>query len=652
MWEFGTGTGRARIGSDPHASAQESGPRLGPEIGWVPTNGGVSEASDPPRCDAGKSLIEPSAESDAHSDDHDEGRLAPMDPAMLPSTDADEHAPEEDEEDTDLDDALGELRAALNEEPEAGEEPRAEAEASGPDQLTRVRELLETTDVLLVLPSEAFVYFYPANPEQVINAAQRAGFERVYFEQLGDELVALEYLRIWRENEEKRTWIRSTSPLVIEYCRARHPELLPYLAPVVTPAVAVARWLRLQHPTERKIVYAGLDAPAANGGEEFAANLSLSELLELLREREADPVDQAVLLRSLPPERRRYLSAAGGLPLPMLDQERASSLTFRKLRGLHTLAGLSRLIRESQDGEHLGFVDVLPFEGPLDHPALGPHEELYWRRGILELAEPPRAFEPVITRPAGLDLSVEYEPKPSRLPEKEINEVERVLEEVGNQHDGQYWRRDPVGYAGYLSLAEAILRKRPELAVGLFHMSRTYSKAIRDASHDALTDLYSYRALVERLEEEMGQANRAGTTLAMIFVDLDNFKEINDEHGHPVGNEMLRRVADVLRQTIRSTDIAGRFGGDEFVVLLVNADPQGAVRVAEQIRQRIAQIQIQVPNGHTQTTASIGLAFHSGTERSLLNTDDLFAEADASLYIAKAHGGNRVHPVVREEPTG
>ena len=74
-------------------------------------------------------------------------------------------------------------------------------------------------------------------------------------------------------------------------------------------------------------------------------------------------------------------------------------------------------------------------------------------------------------------------------------------------------------------------------------MSRKYLRAVRDATHDALTDLYSYRALVDRVREQVGQANRAGTDLAMLFVDLDKFKEINDDYGHPVGNKILREIA-------------------------------------------------------------------------------------------------------------
>lgn len=124
---------------------------------------------------------------------------------------------------------------------------RATEAASEPPTLTptgelaRLRELVDREPVVLVIPSEVFIQFYPAGPEQVINALHAAGFDQIYFESLGDELVALAYLRMWRDNVEKRTWIRSTNPLVVEYCRAKHPELLPYLAPIVPPALALAR---------------------------------------------------------------------------------------------------------------------------------------------------------------------------------------------------------------------------------------------------------------------------------------------------------------------------------------------------------------------------------------------------------------------------
>ena len=511
-------------------------------------------------------------------------------------------------------------------------------------QLTRVLSLLERESLGLIVPSEVFIHFYPAGPEQVVNGLRAAGFASIYFETLGDELVAFEYLRIWRENEAKRTWIRSTSPLVVDYCRDRHPELVPLLAPIVTPAQALARYLKYHQP-DLTLVYSGLDSPGVNGEDLYEAHLSFSELQDLLEKRGVELGQQPQLMGWFPPERRRYISTAGGLPLPMLDQERASSRTFRKLRGLHTLAGLSRLVQEN--GEYLGFVDILPFDGALDHPALGPSDELYWRRELLELAEPPRADEPVIVKPPDLDLAIGYEARRDASSE-EVDEVRRVLEDLGTEANGQFWKRDPRGFATYLAMAESLMRGQPEVAIGLFRMTKQYSKAIRDATHDALTDLYTYRALMERLDQEMARANRSGSTLGLLFVDLDVFKEINDRYGHPVGNEILRRVASVLSNTIRATDIAARYGGDEFVVLLVNSDPHGAVRVAEQIRQRVEEIEVPVSDGTVGTSTSIGMAFHSGSERSLLTSEDLLAEADASLYIAKAHGGNRVHPMVRE----
>ncbi len=523
-------------------------------------------------------------------------------------------------------------------------EPAPADDALPAEELEAARALVDRGPVVLVVPSEALIYFYPAGPEQVINALHAAGFDQIYFESLGDELVALAYLRMWRENTERRTWIRSTSPLVVEYCRARHPELLPYLAPIVPPALALARYLR-HLGEDRPLIYAGLESPEVNGERHFAAALSFPELAQFLHERGTEPRDQPLLLRSLPPERRRFVSAAGGLPLAMLDEERHSSRFFRRLRGMHYLSAVSRLVEEN--GSHLGFIDILPFDGNLDHPTMGPADELYRRRALLELAEPDAAEGPVIESPPGLDLTIMHRPRRSKLPEEAVAEIERALEEVRRQADGLEIA-EPSDYAGYLSLTESMVRNRPELAIGLLAMSRNYFRAVRDATHDALTDLYSYRALVERVREELGQANRAEQKLALLFIDLDRFKEINDQYGHPVGNELLRGVARELEMAIRSTDIAGRFGGDEFVLVLIDPDFEGALRVAEDVRARIANLRISVDDGWVGTTASVGIAFHAGSEGSLLSADDLFAEADAALYIAKAHGGNRVHPAVRE----
>ena len=195
-------------------------------------------------------------------------------------------------------------------------------------------------------------------------------------------------------------------------------------------------------------------------------------------------------------------------------------------------------------------------------------------------------------------------------------------------------------------------RGRASLLICPYYMSRRYQEAARDATHDALTGLYSYRTLDARLEEEVARANRSGASLTVMFVDLDDFKRINDTYGHQAGTEILKGIGDVIHSAIRSTDIAARFGGDEFVVILVNADRLGASRVAEEIRTNAASLKVQVPEGNVGVTLSIGLAYHAGAARSVLTSEALMAEADASLYVAKAQGGNSVHPVHGEELVG
>lgn len=517
--------------------------------------------------------------------------------------------------------------------------------------LERCAGAVDSGRAVLLLPTEALVYFYPATPEQLINACFAAGFKRVYFESVGDELVASEYLRLWRENG-RRSWIRSTSPIVVNYCRTKLPELLPFLVPVVTPAVALARYVRAQEASENggdlRIVYAGVGAPGVNGDESaIDVCISLEELEELLHEAEAAPLDQQLTLSRMPPERRRHLSLPGGLPLAMLEEQRQSSRRFKRERGVQGLPAVARaLIGEESE---LGFVDVLPFDGNLGHPAYGPPEDLYWRRQIADLVEPRRSESPVV-EPLDIDLGIHFRPREDALAEVDPDEVSRVLEMIGTTPEGKHWNTGSCGHATCVEFATAVARGRSTMALCPIYLSRQYEQAMQDAFHDALTGVYTYRVLDQRLEEELSRASRVGTSLAMLFVDLDRFKPINDTYGHQIGNDVLRGVAKILRDATRSTDIVCRYGGDEFVVILANPDREGAGRVAEQIRQGIEDFSVPTPDGgEAGVTVSIGVAYHSGITQTNLTGEELMAEADAALYVAKAQGGNTVHPAVGGE---
>ena len=510
--------------------------------------------------------------------------------------------------------------------------------------IDRCVESIESDRALLILPNEISVYFFPATPEQILNACFEAGFLTVYFEAIGDELVAAEYLRLWNDGSN-RSWLRSTSPVVVNYCRTRVPELLPFLAPVVTPAVALARHIRRIESENTDIVYTGFGAPGANGTkDDLDICISFDELEALLTDRGARPLDQPQTLYRLTPDRRRHLSLAGGLPRQLLEEQRQNSRTFRKERDLKALPTLARALIE--EGSPLGFVDILPFDGNLGHPAFGPGDDLYWRKEIAELSEPPRSEDPVVQPVGDLDLRTFFEPKKVDLETPDPAEVQEILEKIGTTPDGRYWNSGSCGHATCIEFAHAVARGRSTLSLCPIYLARQYEQASRDAMHDALTGVYTFRVLSERLEEELSRASRTETSIGVLFIDLDKFKPVNDVHGHAAGNLVLRGVAQILTDATRSTDIVCRYGGDEFVVILVNPDRDGAGQVAEQIRERAADMRIATNEGYAGVTLSIGVAYHSGVTQAQVSAEDLMAEADAALYVAKAQGGNTIHPSI------
>lgn len=153
---------------------------------------------------------------------------------------------------------------------------------------------------------------------------------------------------------------------------------------------------------------------------------------------------------------------------------------------------------------------------------------------------------------------------------------------------------------------------------------------------DALTGCYNRRSFEMQLERDLHLATRMRQPLSLIMIDLDNFKHINDRSGHGTGDVALRIVADSLKAELRAVDSAARFGGDEFVIILPQADTEGALIVAERLRKRIAETHI---SGYGPTTASMGLAtfpVHASSR------DFLVVAADRALYQSKHNGRNRV----------
>ena len=160
------------------------------------------------------------------------------------------------------------------------------------------------------------------------------------------------------------------------------------------------------------------------------------------------------------------------------------------------------------------------------------------------------------------------------------------------------------------------------------------------AAHDGLTGLMS-RAEVERLcRMELLRAQRHALPLSLLVIDLDNFKSVNDRWGHPVGDAVLVAAAQTLREAVRVSDMVGRMGGEEFMVLLPHSDAAAAHTLAEKLRQRLAMMVVKAGPDWVSVTASVGVASApAGAEASF---DSLYLRADRALYRAKSAGRDRV----------
>jgi diguanylate cyclase (GGDEF)-like protein len=178
----------------------------------------------------------------------------------------------------------------------------------------------------------------------------------------------------------------------------------------------------------------------------------------------------------------------------------------------------------------------------------------------------------------------------------------------------------------------------------LLQRSFRHAQLLNESRADAKTGLLNAATWEREAGAEIARAVRTSTPLAVALLDLDRFKQINDTHGHLLGDEVLRSIANTMTGVLRDYDLAGRFGGEEFVMLLPQTRATDAFRIAERVRDHIARLPIVSPTGErVQVTASIGVAaLDAGSSRELT---ELLAAADAALYRAKASGRDQVQMI-------
>ncbi len=203
----------------------------------------------------------------------------------------------------------------------------------------------------------------------------------------------------------------------------------------------------------------------------------------------------------------------------------------------------------------------------------------------------------------------------------------------------------PCDPAEFLARAKALLRTKQAHD----RIRKLHTTLEQMVVSDPLTGLHNRRYLMDRMLQEMTRSDRHGEPLALAMIDLDAFKPINDQFGHVLGDKVLRAVGSAISKSVRVSDIAARYGGDEFAVILPQTPAEGAMRVCERLLRNISEIVLQDETGRTfRITASLGLAYYPADD--VETPEDLVHSADGALYGAKRSGKNRYTAVRPVQP--
>ncbi|MCC6897490.1 MAG: diguanylate cyclase [Polyangiaceae bacterium] len=190
---------------------------------------------------------------------------------------------------------------------------------------------------------------------------------------------------------------------------------------------------------------------------------------------------------------------------------------------------------------------------------------------------------------------------------------------------------------------ELVARVRVHLRLKLMaeDLAAANEKLVRLSCTDPLTDLFNRRHFNNVIDVEVARLVRYGIPLALILADIDHFKRVNDEHGHQVGDEVLRSVATTLMRSVRKADVVARYGGEEIAIVLTNTGTAGAFVLAERLRAAVERSEVRSGDRAVRCTASFGVAAADGPG-DVASAASLVGRADAALYAAKHAGRNRV----------
>ncbi|MBU4555402.1 MAG: diguanylate cyclase [Actinobacteria bacterium] len=505
--------------------------------------------------------------------------------------------------------------------------------------------------VVAVLASEFIAAMHPMSSQEVERSLESIGFFGVESTCLGEEMVALEYERNHSRPCASLT-LRSTCPVVVDWVSRFHPSLASTLSPIIPPYVAQARLVKQLYPTDTAVVYvspcyARKDEaydPQFEGAVDAA--IDFGELEKILHQAlPRPPYASSSGVRR--PALIKEISLTDGFPRRSISARNGTDTSLVKVRGLRALDELLTAVARGETGPAV--IDALNCEGCIDGPAVRPGMSVFAKRNVIAAESCMQVAARVSTRELlghlpSVELLRSFKARPVLRLAPKPERIDEMLRE------GEFATRADVldcGACGYPTCEEhaiAIIRGDSSWDM-CFPLQRRRMKATaeqmeRNATTDALTGLSNRRAFDARLAEECARVERYGGQVSLLMIDIDGFKSVNDTAGHQAGDEVLRLVGALFKTGVRETDLASRYGGDEFAIILTGTGKTAAYAVAEKMRLAVADVRLDEGGlDALRVTASFGLASLGPSAKCSI---ELIEAADKALYQAKREGRNQV----------
>jgi diguanylate cyclase (GGDEF)-like protein len=509
------------------------------------------------------------------------------------------------------------------------------------DDLGAVRELMAGEPTVAVVSPAVEAAFRPARRSQLRAALKLLGFYAVEDSVMAEELGAAGYAEL-PASRAGRSVIRSTCPAVVGLVRRYYPALVDFLAPIADPAVIQSRLIGQLYPETPAVVYIGpctaMKAQIQDiSGHGIKHVLTTGQLAELLEQSHIDP-EGLKGQESLDLNLGRSLSVPGGLPADL-----AGSFADFELVVARNPEDVRRALDELEAGaKALAFLDLLNCGACVDWSSTDSCEDRSSPANALERTKDGFVLASLGALPP-IDISQCFSPRPVEKAPFSAAREQEALNAVGLGEPARQLNCLACGYDTCREQARAVLTGHSDWTACFLHRKRLFDEAaaaLREESNtDGLTGLLNYKGFVDRFTGEFARYKRYRSPLSVLMIDVDNFKQINDRHGHLAGDSLLKLIAQLLASGLRDSDILARYGGDEFAVILPGITAEEAVAVAEKLRIRVAGASLWLGMDIAERVSlSLGICGAGESDEDIVS---LLKRADEALYEAKRAGRNQ-----------